>query len=119
MKKQSNPELTSSQLKKLKGQALETARNRVGAGKERIQISDKEWEAIQAGAISSSKMREIFYYADPDRIRELATPRKATVATGPVMARAKALLGAGYTQSEIADMLGISASTLNSALGRE
>lgn len=118
-KRQANPDMDADALRKVEARALREARARTGADKKKIVITDDDWEAIQAGAISSSKMREIFYYADPDRIRELATPRKASVATGPVMARAKALLGAGYTQSEIADMLGISASTLNSALGRE
>lgn len=118
-KRQAKPNMDADELRKVEARALRDARARTGADKKKIVIRDDDWEAIQAGAVSSSKMREIFNYADPDRIRELATPRKATVATGPVMARAKALLAAGYTQSEISEMLGVPASTLNSALARE
>jgi DNA-binding CsgD family transcriptional regulator len=118
-KSESNPSMGSSDLKKIKGQALETARNRVGAKKEKIVITDAEWHAIQAGAISTSKLRQILENADAKVVRKLATPRAATVMTPSRLAIAKARLASGYTQAEIADSLGIPVSTLNAALHRE
>jgi len=118
-KKQANPDMQSDELKKIKGQALAEARSRTGAAKQRIEITQPEWNAIQAGAISTHKLNEILSNADLDQVKKLATPRAATVATPAVMARAKAMLAMGYTQAEIAGQLGIPTSTLNAAISRK
>lgn len=117
-KQHSNPSMDAADLKKAKGQALTAARDRVGAKKQQIMISDQEWKAIQSGAISTNKLSQILDNADADRVRTLATPRAATVVTPSKLAIAKARLASGYTQAEIADSLGIPVSTLNSALHR-
>lgn len=111
-----NPSMENADLKKIKGQALQTARDRVGAGKKMIDISPDEWQAIQAGAISSNKLSDILDNADIDKVRKLATPRAATVMTPSKLALAKARLASGYTQAEVAASLGVPVSTLNSAL---
>ena len=56
-----NPALKEDgdRMKKIRGSALTTAPNRVGAQKEQIHIEDNEWEAIQAGAISPSNLKKI------------------------------------------------------------
>jgi len=108
--------MDKDELKKIKGQALEEARNRTGAKKNRINITEKEWEAIQSGAISNNRLSDILNNSDLDSVKKLATPRVNTVMTPAKTARANAMLLAGYTQSEIADALGIPTSTLNSAL---
>lgn len=118
-KRQANPDMEAADIKKIKGRALTEARIRTGAQKQRIEITKPEWDAIQAGAISTNKLNQILDNADLDQVKKLATPRKATVTTPAVVARAKAMLSAGYTQSEIADALGIPTSTLNSALSRK
>ena len=118
-KRAANPSMDDADLRKIKGQALQTARDRVGARKQRIEITDEEWRAIQAGAISTTELRKILLNADADRVRKLATPRTATVVTPAKLAIAKLKLEAGYTQAEIADSLGIPVSTLNSALHRK
>lgn len=115
-KTQANPDMDKDQLKKIKGQALTTARARTGAKKQQIQITPDEWEAIQAGAISNSKLIQILNNADLDRIKELATPRTKTVMVPAKVARAKDMLARGYTQADIADALGVPTSTLNDAL---
>ena len=115
-KKADNPDLTASEIKKIKGQALEEARARTGAKKEQIVITDREWEAIQAGAISQNTLTQILNNANLDDIKQLATPRTSTGLTASQTARAQRLLNAGYTQAEVADQLGISTSTLNKAL---
>jgi len=118
-KRQANPDMEAADIKKIKGKALTEARNRTGAQKQRIELTKSEWDAIQAGAISTKKLNDILDNADLDQVKKLATPRKATVATTAVLARARAMLAAGYTQSEIADQLGIATSTLNSAMTRK
>ena len=117
-KKEANPGLSSADKKKIKGQALETARVRVGARKPKIEITPEEWKAIQAGAISTNKLRQILANANAEKVRKLATPRAATVMTASKIAIAKARLASGYTQAEVAQSLGVPVSTLNSALLR-
>jgi hypothetical protein len=114
-----NPGMEPDDLKKIKGQSLNIARSRVGAGKAKIVITDREWKAIQAGAISTNRLTKILDNADLDQVKALATPRVATVMTPAKMVIARARLASGYTQAEIADSLGIPVSTLNSALRSE
>jgi DNA-binding CsgD family transcriptional regulator len=111
-----NPGMDKAELKKLKGQELTKARIRTGAGKQRIEISDQEWAAIQAGAISNNTLTQILTHADLDRVKELATPREKIVMTEVKTNRAKAMIALGYTQAEIADQLGVSLSTLKTVV---
>ena len=73
---QADPDLTKEERKKLKATYLNQARIQCGAKRQKIEISDKEWEAIQAGAITENVLTRILKYADGDRVRELATPRQ-------------------------------------------
>lgn len=115
-KRRSNPDMDPDELKKVKGQALEEARLRTGAKKEQIVITDKEWAAIQSGAISNNKLEEILRNADIDQVKKLATPRTATVMSKVKQDRAKQMLSAGYTQAEVAKSLGVPVSTLVSSV---
>jgi hypothetical protein len=118
-KRRDNPAIDNADLKKIKGQALITARARVGARKEVIDITPSEWAAIQAGAISTNKLEQILDNADPDKVKAFATPRSAPAVNPSKLARAKSLLDSGYTQAEVADAIGVAVSTLNAALKRE
>ena len=118
-KRQANPHMENDTLKKVKSQALEEARARTGANKARIEFTDREWEAVQSGAISNHKLEAILANADTEHVKGLATPRVRTVMTSPVLAQAKRLLAAGHTQAEVADALGIATSTLHSAVSEE
>lgn len=115
-KLRANPKMDHDDLKKVKGQALAEARSRMGAKKTRIDIEPKEWEAIQAGAISASFLSSILNNTDLDKVKQLATPRSSLLMTNAKTSRARMLLANGYTQSEVADALGVSISTLNKAL---
>lgn len=115
-KKQAHPNMEKSDLKKIRAMALDEARARVGAGKKRIQFTQEEWNAIQAGAISNNKLTAILNNADMDQVRELATPRVNKVMTEAKQRRARQMLNNGYSQAEIAFALGVPASTLNSSL---
>jgi hypothetical protein len=116
-KKYNNPDMDADHLKRLKGQALDSARKRIGAKKPTINISDKEWEAINAGAISKTFLKDILNNADIARVRELATPRSHKGMSPGKVARAKSLLANGHSQTDIADMLGVSVSTLVDSIG--
>lgn len=100
----------------MKNQALEVCRERYGAKKESIVISDKEWEAIQAGAITKTKLSEIIKNTDEDRLTELATPRYKAAANPSTIARAKSMAVNGATLAEIADAMGLSTSTVSKLL---
>lgn len=113
MKKDANPHIESDSLKKLKAQALAEARVRVGAKKQNIYIEDREWEAIQKGAISSNQLQQILNNADLDRVKQLATPRSSTELTPAKKAKIQAMINNGYTQAEIADALGVSTTTIS------
>ena len=114
--RQANPDMDNDDIKKLKGRCLTEARVRTGAKKNQIYITDKEWEAIQAGAISPSALKQILNNADQDRVKELSTPRSNKLMNTSNVSRAKQMLDNGYTQAEVADALGVSVSTLKRAL---
>lgn len=115
----SNPGMEEAELKKVKGLALTEARTRVGAKKKQIDITPNEWAAIQSGAFSASKLKKIIDNTDIAKVRELATPRNKPVMNPANIALAKSMMASGYTAAEIADRLGVSTSTLYSALNKE
>lgn len=117
---QTNPDIQKDkkELKKVKQIAINKARIAVGAdGKgSRISISDKEWQAIQSGAITDSKLTQILRYADKDALRQRATPKTSTTLSDAKIARIKALAASGYTYAEIAKAIGCSPSTISKHL---
>ena len=115
-KKDANPEMDTDEVKKISSRALASARARTGANKQLVEITDREWEAVQAGAITNNKLTQILNNTDLNRVKELATPRQNTVMTDQKINRAKQLMSAGRTTSEVAQILGVPVSTLNSSL---
>lgn len=113
---EANPLMDPADIKKIKNQALATARIRTGASKTKIRPTPEEWAAIQAGAISQNQLKQILDNADLDHIKELATPRNRVLMTGTKKARAEALLASDYTLAEVASQLGVSTSTLTASL---
>lgn len=119
-KKQDNPEMSKGELKKASQQALSKARAAVDAKRTPIKLEDKEWEAIQAGAISENKLSQIINHVDSDELRQRATPRTTATISQAKIARMKAYQNSGYTTSQIAEMLGVSSSTVSKYLrGKE
>ena len=112
-KKKEYPDLTKKEIKKISQQALSEAREQVGSKREPVKISDREWEAIQSGAISPTKLKQIIDNSDLDRLRELATPRSSKNTISPAKEnKIKAMIASGYTNAEIADAIGVSSSTV-------
>lgn len=116
LRRQANPNLTNAEVKKFRNKSLETARIRTGASKHRIRPTQEEWNAIQAGAISPSRMEEILHHGHAETIKKLATPRSQILMTSSKTARAKTMLAAGYTQAEVAAQLGVGLSTLKASI---
>ena len=115
-KKQANPDMTNAEIKKANQQALTAARKQVGAERKPVVITDREWEAIQAGAISESKLTQILNNADIDSLRQRATPRATTTLSTAKQNKIASMSASGYSTSEIAEALGISTSTVSKYL---
>lgn len=112
------PDMSKDDKKKLMQRSLSRARVTVGAERSEIKITDREWEAIQARAVSTTKLTQILNNADMDTVRKLATPRPAGMSASQV-SRAKAFLDSGYTYAEVAERLGVSTATISNAISGE
>lgn len=117
--KKDNPDLEKSEIKKINQQQLTKARKIVGAERYSIEVDDKEWEAIQKGAITENTLKRILKYADMDVIRDKATPREAKVINNFQIGRIKSMASMGYTSAEIAKALGFSTSTVTKIIKEE
>ena len=115
-KKQDNPDMKPSEIKKISQQELTRARAIVGAKRVPITISDREWEAIQAGAISENKLTQILNNADIDDLRQRAMPRTTTSLSTAKINRIASMNASGYSTAEIANALGVSTSTVSKYL---
>lgn len=116
--RQNNPDMDKDDIKKLKNQALTQARLQTGASKKArlVDITDREWEAIQSGAISTNKLSQIIQNSDLDILKQRSMPRESKGISDAKRARAKMLESNGYTLAEIADSLGVSTSTISKVL---
>lgn len=111
--KKDNPDMDKDELKKVRFQTLAAARVRVGANKNRIQVTSKEWEAIQAGAISNNMLVKILNNTDTDVIKQYATPRTKVELTASQAAQIRAMLqNPNNTVADVANRFGVSAATI-------
>ena len=114
-KKAANPDMSKSDIKKASQRALSKYRTELGSVARRdrsIKVTDREWEAIQAGAISENTLMKILANTDADSLRQKATPRTTTTISTAQANRIKAMRASNYTLEEIASKLGISTSTI-------
>jgi predicted transcriptional regulator len=115
-KRQANPGMDDESLRKIKYQALTTARARTGSDKHKIVPTQSEWDAIQAGAISNHKLTNILKNSDIEAVKKLATPKTQLLMTSTKKLRAQSMLNSGYTQAEVAKQLGVSLTTLKNSI---
>lgn len=114
-KLKSNPDMDYEHRRRQQVIEITKARAIVGAKKEPVNITDREWEAIQANAISTSKLTQILNNTDQEKFKQRATPRNTNSLSNAQIAKAKAMLNSGmYTNKEIADSLGVSTSVIYS-----
>jgi len=109
------------EVKKIRQIAIETARSQVGIRREdkRITLTDREWAAIQAGAVSHSFLKDILDNSDPDSLRERATPSTGRGLSNAQIAKIKNMHNGFFTIAEIADAMGCSTSTVSRVLKGE
>lgn len=118
-KEKADPTMKSADKKKVGQQALSKYRDEVGSVSRRdrnIQITDREWEAIQAGAISEAKLIRILNNTDVSALRERAMPRATTTLSTAKVNKIKAMSNSNFTIEQIADSLGCSKSTVQKYL---
>ena len=118
-KKETGTDMKKADVKKLSAQAMSKYRNEVNAvsRKERnINITDREWEAIQAGAISENKLKQILNNTDVDKLKQRAMPRATTTLSTAQINRIKSLAASNYTLEEIAQKMGKSPTTISKYL---
>jgi DNA-binding CsgD family transcriptional regulator len=107
-----NKDMDSDDRKKLKGQAIKTARNATGASKTRVTFTEKEWEAVTKNAISPSTLSQLLDNADSENYTRLAMPKTDKISAAK-RSRIKSMAAAGYTQEQIAQMVGVSTSSVS------
>lgn len=105
-------DLDSDDRRKIRGQCLSDAREATGAKKDRITFTEKQWEAINAGAISPSKLNALLDNADKDSYMSLALPKQSRI-TDAKKERIKAYRAAGWSYEDIASAVDLSTSTVS------
>ena len=107
-------------IKKISSVEMQRARDSVGASgrKSKVTFTDREWEAVQAGAISDNMLTKFLNSSDSDEIVKRAMPKNVAVMTSAKMSKANAMLRSGYSYAEIAKACGVPESTVYSALNK-
>ena len=101
-----------SEIKRMRRQCTETARIITGSKSQPIYITDREWEAINSGAIADSTVQKILLKAQKDRLNALVYPKVTKDLSSAKIAKIKALDNSKYTTAEIAEIMGVSVSTV-------
>ena len=113
--KMASGQIEKKDTKKAGTQALTKYREEYGSVSRRdrnIVITDRQWEAIQAGAISKTKLKQILDNADVDELRQRATPKTVNTLSTAQIARIKAYAASNFSIAEIAKKMGKSPSTV-------
>ena len=119
---QDNPELEDrtykKELAKIRSMAIEDARAITGASgsKTRITPTDREWEAMQSGALSSTKIESIIKHMRDEDLKERVMPKPNATLSDAKQAKLKQMRTSGYTIAEIAESLGVSTGTVSKYL---
>lgn len=115
-----DPTIDKKEIKKISSVEMQRARDSVGASgrKSKVTFTDREWEAVQAGAISDNMLTKFLNSSDSDEIVKRAMPKNVTVMTSAKMSKANAMLRSGYSYAEIAKACGVPESTFYSALNK-
>lgn len=121
-KKENDPDMKPGDEKKLSQRALSKYRAEVGSVSRRdraINITDKEWEAIQAGAISENKLKKILNNSDPAVLRQKAMPKESKTLSSAQVNRMKRLSDSNFTLAQIAEKMNLSPTTVSKYLKGE
>ena len=120
--KYNNPDMDAEHQRKEKARLLDSARKSIGAKKMVIgskdnPLTEREWEAIQSGAITKTKLKAILDNADMNVVKQYAIPRTKSGLSPAKLSRAKQMLAKGYSRQDICEQLEIGEATLIDAIG--
>lgn len=113
-----NPGMLKKDQKKVRSLAIADARIEAGARSKdtKVKLDPKEWEAINAGAISHTKLQQILKFCDEKNLKEYTFPKDNVKMSTAQVSKIKHMSNAGYTLAEIAESLDISPSTVSNYL---
>ena len=118
-RKEADPNMKKSDVRKVGQRALTKYRQELNASSRRernIKITDREWEAIQAGAISETILKSILDNTDIAELRQRATPKTTNTLSNAKVNKIRQMNKSNFTLSEIAESLGVSTSTVSKYL---
>ena len=121
-KQDANSDLKGEDLRKVSQRAITKYREQVGSIKRSdrsIEITPMEWQAIQSGAISETKLKAILDNSNPDILRQMSMPKVTKSPTISQVAMIKALANSNFTLQQIAAKTGYSVSTITKYLKGE
>lgn len=115
-----DPKKDKKEIKKISSVEMERARTAVSASskKSKIVFTDREWEAIQNGAISDSKLEKVLNATSSEEFIKRAMPKETSEVSSAKQAKAKAMLNSGYTYQQISEAIGVPQSTIYDLLNK-
>ena len=113
IKKNEIEDLDKEHAQKLKNQCIAEARFACSTQKQKIQITPKQWEAIENHAISGSKAEMIIKKVDSKDVLQYALPKEGRTIPESKKSLIRAMMrNPGVTAAEVAEQLGVSVSTV-------
>lgn len=112
-------DMTEGEKRKQLAKEIGPAREQVGAKKQRVKFTDREWEAIQKGAINKTTLNKLLNNADEDDYKQRATPKERRGLSDRKIALVKSMLARmndaneNMTLQDIANYVGVSQSTIS------
>jgi len=103
-----------AEIKKISDRTLKKNRAALGARRQSITISPKQWEAIESGAVRKETLKQILRYADDGEIDKYAMPRRGrSNELSPItQSRIRTYANSNYSIAQIANAIGCSQSTV-------
>lgn len=99
-RKQDNPDMDKDDLKKARGNAINYAREATGATKKAVEFTEREWEAVNKGAVSQTTFEQLLSNSKKESYMSYALPRSSRVSQATAN-YITALRDAGWTREEI------------------
>lgn len=102
--------------KKTRARLLKYARDVVGSNRRAIKFNDREWEAIQSGAVSKTFLLDLIKESDKNDLKQRAMPRNWVAMSPAKLSKARQMIKNGGTMIEVAQAMGVSTTALYNAL---
>lgn len=111
-----HPNATSSERNKERGKVdarvLKEARTKYNSKRAEFTITDRQWDAINRGALSSTRVKKLLRYVNRKELLQRSLPRTYNELSPAKQNMIKALERSGYTNDEIAERVGCSKTTV-------